>query len=222
MTSKQSGKQKRDKTVSNAKYQDRLADYVQVNERISAFYKTWPEGSLQSEIIEHTDKRVVVRAFAYRTPDDMRPGIGHSGMAIPGTTPYTKGSELENAETSAYGRALAALGFEIRRSVATSDEIAGKRGAVTTRETGAEPEITALSTDQMDQVNDILNSRSTPDEVDAADALVVMIKARGYKSRNDFFARTTPEEFAEVMEGVDETAYHLAADRRDMEEALTA
>ena len=101
-------------------------DYIQVNERIIAFRDRYPEGSLQGEIVELTEARVVIKGYAYRTPDDTRPGIGHSALEIPGKTPYTRGSEIENAETSAWGRALAALGFEVKRAVASADEIASK------------------------------------------------------------------------------------------------
>ena len=106
-----------------------MDDYVGVNERIIAFREKYPEGVLQSEIIELSEKRVVIRALAYRTPDDIRPGIGHSALGIPGTTPYTRGSELENAETSAWGRAIAALGFEVKKSVASRNEIESKSGS---------------------------------------------------------------------------------------------
>jgi len=103
------------------------ADYVTVAERIEAFYKAYPEGSIQSDIIEMTDKRVVVRAYAYRNTQDPRPGVGHSSMNIPGSTPYTRGSELENTETSAWGRAIAALGFETKAGIATADEVRNKQ-----------------------------------------------------------------------------------------------
>ena len=112
-----------------ANYDDRLKDYIQVNERVILFYEKYPHGSIQSEIVEIGEKRVVVKAMAFRTPDDARPGIGHSMLASPGTTPYTRGSEVENAETSAWGRALAALGFEVKRSIASRDEIENKHTA---------------------------------------------------------------------------------------------
>lgn len=104
-----------------------LDGYVEVNQRIIAFYEKFPEGSIQSEIVSMTDALVVVKAYAYRNDSDSKPGIGHSSLGIPGFTPYTKGSELENAETSAWGRALAALGFEVKRGIASANEIANKR-----------------------------------------------------------------------------------------------
>lgn len=102
-------------------------DYVQVNERIAHFYGEYPDGSLQSEIVEFSDSRVVVKGYAYRNADDTRPATGHSYLTIPGSTNFTKGSELENAETSAWGRALAALGFEVKRGVASREEVQSKR-----------------------------------------------------------------------------------------------
>jgi len=101
-------------------------DYIPVAERIAAFYAKHPEGSLQGEMVELSETRVVIRAFAYRTPDDIRPGIGYSSLVIPGSTPFTRGSEIENCETSAWGRAIAALGFEVKRGVATAEEVRNK------------------------------------------------------------------------------------------------
>jgi len=108
-------------------FKDRMADYVPVSERIEQFYKAHPEGSIQSEIVELTVSRVTVKAYAYRTPDDTRPGIGHSSLDIPGSTPYTRGSEIENCETSSWGRAIAALGFEVKRGVASAEEVRNKQ-----------------------------------------------------------------------------------------------
>ena len=107
-----------------------LENYVDVAERIAAFKKAYPEGTLQSEVINLTDNRVVVKAYAYRTADDARPAIGHAQEQIPGATPYTRGSELMVCETSAWGRAIAALGFEVRRGtpIATRQEVEAAEG----------------------------------------------------------------------------------------------
>jgi hypothetical protein len=105
---------------------DFAKDYIEVHERIAAFKKAHPEGALQSEVLRFDDHIVIVKAYAYRTPDDPRPGIGHSSLDIPGKTPYTRGAELENAETSAWGRAIAALGFEVKRGIASAEEVRSK------------------------------------------------------------------------------------------------
>ena len=68
-----------------------LEDYVTVAERIERFYAQFPEGSIQTDLLDINDKRVIVRATVYRTAADERPSIAHSAMSIPGTTPYTQG-----------------------------------------------------------------------------------------------------------------------------------
>ena len=100
--------------------------YVPVNERIEAFYKAHPEGSVQCDIHTLTDALVVMRATVYRSPDDPRPSIAHSMLGIPGRTNFTRGSEIENAETSAVGRAIAMLGFEVKRGMASREEVWNK------------------------------------------------------------------------------------------------
>ena len=106
---------------------DMMADYVPVNERIASFIEACSTGSLQSEITHLSDDLVVVKAWAYRTPDDQRPGVGHSSLLIPGSTNFTRGSEIENAETSAWERAIAALGFEVKRGIASREEVENKQ-----------------------------------------------------------------------------------------------
>lgn len=109
-----------------------LDNYVEVHERIAAFYEKHPEGSLQSayEVVTLNDAAViVVKAKAYRTPDDQRPGIGLASEPVPGKTPYTKDSELMNAETSAWGRAIASLGFEVHKGIASANEVRARGGS---------------------------------------------------------------------------------------------
>src|SRR5262249_14397092 len=57
-------------------------------------------------------------------------GTGHSYLDLPGKTPFTKGSELENAETSAVGRALVMAGIP-SSSLASDFEVAMKAGPTT-------------------------------------------------------------------------------------------
>jgi hypothetical protein len=110
-------------------YADRLGGYVEVKDRIALFYAAWPEGRLVTTKVRlRSDDivRVWVQAKAYRTPDDPLPGVGWSWMVLPGSTPYTKGSELENTETSAWGRAIGSLGIGIEKSIASANEVRNK------------------------------------------------------------------------------------------------
>lgn len=97
-----------------------LSDYVDVAERISVFHDKWPNGTLTAEAVWFNDGWLVT-ARAFRTPDDPQPGVGHAFQPVPGTTPYTRGSELENAETSAWGRAIVACGIPAKKIATTHD-----------------------------------------------------------------------------------------------------
>ena len=108
------------------------SDYNEVASRIVEARKKHPEGNLQPldlanpykvETIGDRTFIVYVAAF-YRTPDDPKPGIGTAWEPFPGTTPYTRNSELMNAETSAWGRALvAAFAADAKKGIATSLEV---------------------------------------------------------------------------------------------------
>jgi hypothetical protein len=54
--------------------------------------------------------------------------VGLSAEPYPGNTPFTKEAELENGQTSAWGRALAALGFKVDRGIASANEVRGRSG----------------------------------------------------------------------------------------------
>jgi len=103
-----------------------LDDYVDVSERIALFKEKYPDGSLQSEWRQEViGERVfiVCEAHAYRTPDDERPGHGIAWEPFPGPTPYTRDSELMNAQTSAWGRAIVAIGLTANRKIASRQEV---------------------------------------------------------------------------------------------------
>jgi hypothetical protein len=110
--------------------------YVDVATRIAEFRDKHPDGSLQpadlarpyAQMTIGADEFVVVVAAAYRSADDVRPGIGMAYEPYPGKTPYTRGSELQNAETSAWGRAIvAALAADTKRGVASADEVRNRQ-----------------------------------------------------------------------------------------------
>jgi len=108
-----------------------MSDYVDVAERIRQFYDKYPEGSLQSyrdpQVMEVGGKPFIAySAAAYRTKDDPIPGIGWAWEPIPGPSNFTRDSELMNAETAAWGRAILACGFASKH-VASQEEVRNRQ-----------------------------------------------------------------------------------------------
>lgn len=111
-------------------------DYIDVAVRITDFRAKHPEGSLQPANKDEPYKierigdqtYIVVVAAAYRDRDDVRPGIGMAYEVFPGKTNFTRGSELQNAETSAWGRAIvAALAGDTKKSIASAEEVRNRK-----------------------------------------------------------------------------------------------
>lgn len=108
-------------------YQDALKDYIEVKDRIQEFYKRYPNGSLQFDFNGTMDiagqSIIWGRAYAYRDQEDIRPAIGTAWEFLPAKSPFAKGAELMVLETSAWGRAIAALGIAVSKSVASKNEV---------------------------------------------------------------------------------------------------
>jgi len=117
-------------------------DYIDVATRIIEFREKYPTGSLQSwkdpYVIEvkmpdgSIKSYMVYSAAAYRSPDDSLPGVGWAYEPIPGPTNFTRDSELQNAETAAWGRAMvAALAVDTKKGIASSEEVRNRQSATT-------------------------------------------------------------------------------------------
>jgi hypothetical protein len=103
-------------------------DYIDVATRIVEFREKFPQGSLQQVSYEFVNVNgkdwIIYTAAAYRSPDDQRPGIGTAWEPIPGPTNFTRDSEVQNAETAAWGRAMvAALAVNTKKGIASSEEV---------------------------------------------------------------------------------------------------
>jgi hypothetical protein len=107
-------------------------DYIDVAERIQTFREKHPDGSLQQVSLDFREvgnrQWVIYTAAAYRSPDDQRPGIGTAWEPVPGATNFTRDSEVQNAETAAWGRAIvAALAGDTKRSIASAEEVRNRQ-----------------------------------------------------------------------------------------------
>ena len=105
--------------------QNVLDSYVTVAERIAAFYQSYPTGRICTQILEHNEESgfILMRAEVFRSTDDAQPSATGHAFEVRGDGYVNKTSYIENAETSAVGRALALLGFEVRRGIASREEM---------------------------------------------------------------------------------------------------
>lgn len=190
-----------------------LDDYVDVAERIQDFKDAHPEGSLQTlsweivnvqgpdpkarnELVNRTF--IVYRAAAFRQPADPTPGHGIAWEPWPGGTPYTKDSELMNAETAAWGRAIVALGLSATRRLASRQEVRARM------EDGGhgEPPVPTINREQLRSLSEIYAASGWKnDEADDAHAELRMnLLALGVGGElggeiADVLARLTNEQF---------------------------
>lgn len=107
-----------------------ISNYVTVQERVAEFYTRYPEGSIQFEfmgVMDGDPMKMWGVAKAYRTPDDLLPGVGTASEFIVGKSPYTNGSELQNLETACWGRACASLNIGTSKGLSSKEEIIGSR-----------------------------------------------------------------------------------------------
>lgn len=109
--------------------------YAEVNQRIKAFRQLYPEGFITTEIISLEGGVIVMRATVGHNTDRGAEILG-TGTAYEkeNSTQINKTSYIENCETSAIGRALAACGYGIDTSIASAEEV---ENAITQQEEAA-------------------------------------------------------------------------------------
>lgn len=104
--------------------------YVTVAERVKYFNETYPDGVIDTQLVSDYDsKLIVVKARVW--PDAGQTARSFTGysQAVIGDGMVNKTAALENAETSAVGRALGFMGIGVVESIASVDEIAKATGS---------------------------------------------------------------------------------------------
>ena len=98
--------------------------YVLVSDRVQFFNENYPNGSIITNLVsEPTSEMIIIQAI-------VRPDIKESlrqftaySQAVIGDGMVNKTAALENAETSAVGRALGFMGIGVIESIASADEM---------------------------------------------------------------------------------------------------
>jgi hypothetical protein len=126
-------------------YMFNLEEYTTVRERIIEFWKRNPNGRIETEVLDWSDKRFIVAARLYRSMEDQKPfstGIAHEIVTDRGVN---KDFALENGATSAIGIACANANIGIDKHKPSREEM---QKVVATKV--AKPQVQDLVPDQQD------------------------------------------------------------------------
>lgn len=149
-----------------------LSEYQTVQERIDLFWSEFPNGRLNLELASITDQQVVFKAEVYLHKDDLYPATVDYAEERLGSSPVNKTSFVENCATSAYGRAISALGGKFSpKGKRPSQQEMSKVARLST------PEVSRNWNTALDNINDIEGLRSLYNEAKQGKAPTAILEA---------------------------------------------
>ena len=163
-----------------------LSEYQTVQERLDLFWGKYPNGRLNLELVSLTDSQVVFKAEVYLDKADTYPASVDFAEERLGSSPVNKTSFVENCATSAYGRAISALGGEFSPK--------GKRPSA--QEMSKVQRLTAEPVERnwtvaLSNINDIEGLRSLYNEAKQGKAPTAILEAIKGKADGIVGAKTT-------------------------------
>lgn len=99
-------------------------EYITVNERIKAFRSNYKDYALTSEIVEVSDNHCLIKACVI-DPQGRVVATGYARETV-SKSPINKFAFVENAETSAWGRALGNFGIGVDTAICSAEELLQK------------------------------------------------------------------------------------------------
>ena len=100
-----------------------LEDYEPVEDRLAKFWNDFPPARIETELLSHEGGQFIVLARLYRMDSDDKPFATGLAEEVRTERGVNSTSALENAETSAIGRALANAGYATKGKRASREEM---------------------------------------------------------------------------------------------------
>ena len=129
--------------------------YIEVPERVKAFRKLFPEGTIDTEMLSCQNGVCIFKATAKNGETIL--GTGHA-YEKEGSTFINKTSYIENCETSAVGRCLGFVGIGIDTSIASYEEVQNAKANQDERKTAKKPDKAAL----VNRIQELASMKSIP------------------------------------------------------------
>ena len=200
-----------------------IQDYVTVAERIEKFYQRHENGRIVTHIVEHDAERgfILMRAEIYRNAEDALPAATGHAYEFKSEGYVQRTSYIEVCETSSVGRALAMAGFEVRRGIASREEMEKATRAVrvepvrekekpapaqSAAQAPAQPAkpTTANQPATDDQKQDILDLLEMLQPGDRRSQRRVLVEMTGKESRDDLTQQEAASLIAKLKREVEE------------------
>lgn len=153
-------------------------EYAEVNQRITAFRKLYPEGFIRTKMLSNENGVCVFTAEVGYYNDGATTLSTGTAYEKENSSFINKTSYIENCETSAVGRALAMLGIGVDTSIASAEEVGN-----------------AIANQKKDDTSERDNLRAEVIKLAKEKGLDMNEVAKDYKLN----AQTTAERFKEVL-----------------------
>lgn len=166
--------------------------YIDVAQRVQAFYKLYPNGSIVPELLSDDGSRCTFIARIY-VDGELR-AAGHA-FEFQSASMVNKTSYLENCETSAVGRALGFMGIGSTESICSADEA---QTAIAHQENGEEPKRKSKPDDELSaaqkRITAIAAKRAELDGIQTVEWYERNVKSRAdYKNDAETLNRISDE-----------------------------
>ena len=167
-----------------------LDNYEPVEVRLERFWEKYPNGRVQTNVLEKTESSILIASAIYAERNDINPIATGIAEEIKSNSGVNRDAWVENAETSSIGRAIANGGFAAKGKRPSREEMqkVERRQA----EPVVSPEILALAQEALDQVPTIESIEELKDfYTGAKDAGLLAVVVNGKTLNSAITARKT-------------------------------